>query len=123
MSVSITQDQIDHLKHRLCEITGEKLQAKRIELYGPAGRPQSPTWGMVFDGIKSGEITLKEEKRDYTGAYLNPQDVVWPAMEQKAKDLEAYSELLEREANAIIDRFVLSNVDGAVEALEAFSKL
>jgi hypothetical protein len=123
MSASITQDQIDHLKSRLCEITGEKIHAKRIELYGPAGRPQSPTWGMVFDGIKSGEITLKEEKRDYTGAYLNPQDVVWPAMEQKAKDLEAYEELLEREANAIIDRFVLSNVDGAVEALESFAKL
>jgi hypothetical protein len=119
----INQDQINHLKRRLCEITGEKIQAKRIELYGASGRPQSPTWGMVFDGIKAGEIVLKEEKRDYTGAYLNPQDVIWPAMEQKAKDLQAYEELLEREATAIIDRFVLSNVDGAVEALDKFSKL
>jgi hypothetical protein len=102
---------------------GEKIQAKRVELYGESGRPQSPTWKMVFDAIKAGEIILKPEAEGYTRAYLMPSDVEWPAMEQKAKDLEAYEDMLEREAKAIIDRFVLSNIDGAVEALDSFSKL
>ncbi len=84
------QAQREYFVRRLNEIAREKVQAKAVELYGPAGRPEQPTWGMVFEGIRTGEITLKEDKVDYTGPYLNPQDVVWPAMERKALALTAY---------------------------------
>ena len=84
------QAQRDYFVGRLNEIAGEKVQAKAVELFGPTGRPQQPTWGMVFEGIKSGEITLRADKVDYTGPYLNPQDVEWPAMEAKAAELDAY---------------------------------
>lgn len=82
--------QREYFVRRLNEIAEEKVQAKAVELYGPAGRPEQPTWGMVFEGIRTGEITLKAEKVDYTGPYLNPQDVEWPAMENKKLALEAY---------------------------------
>ena len=52
----------DYFVRRLNEIAQEKVQAKAVELFGPTGRPQQPTWGMVFEGIKSGEITLKADK-------------------------------------------------------------
>jgi hypothetical protein len=123
MSQSITNEQRIHLEQRLAEITQEKLQAKRVELYGSAGRPQSPTWKMVFDAIKAGEIILKEDAEELTRPFLMPDDVMWPAMEQKAKDLEAYADMLNREAQDVLDRFILSNVSGAVEALKAFSDL
>lgn len=84
------QAQRDYFLRRLEEIATEKLQAKAVELFGPTGRPQQPTWGMVFEGIRSGEITLKEDKVDYTGPYLNPSDVVWPAMEAKVAEMDAY---------------------------------
>ena len=84
------QTQREYFVRRLNEIATEKLQAKAVALFGPTGRPQQPTWGMVFEGIASGEITLKEEKRDYTGPYLNPSDVVWPAMEAKVAEMDAY---------------------------------
>jgi hypothetical protein len=80
----------EYFVRRVNEIATEKIQAKAVELFGPTGRPQQPTWGMVFEGIRSGEITLKEDKQDYTGPYLNPTDVEWPAMEAKKAELDAY---------------------------------
>ena len=80
----------EYFVRRLNEIADEKIRAKAVELYGASGRPEQPTWGMVFEGIRTGEITLKEDKVDYTGPYLNPTDVVWPAMENKKLALEAY---------------------------------
>jgi hypothetical protein len=82
--------QREYFVRRLNEIATEKIQNKAVELFGPTGRPQQPTWGMVFEGIKSGEITLKADKVDYTGPYLNPSDVEWPAMEAKTAELDAY---------------------------------
>ncbi len=84
------QAQREYFIRRLNEIATEKLQAKAVELFGPTGRPQQPTWGMVFEGIRNGEITLKEDKVDYTGPYLNPSDVIWPAMEAKVAEMDAY---------------------------------
>jgi hypothetical protein len=62
---------------------------------------------MVFEGIRSGEITLKEDKVDYTGPYLNPQDVVWPAMEAKVEALEAYRKQVQVEKQKAMDACML----------------
>lgn len=114
------QAQRDYFLRRLEEIATEKLQAKAVELFGASGRPQQPTWGMVFEGIKNGEITLKEEKRDYTGAYLNPQDVVWPAMEAKVAEMDAYRLKVIADKIAAKDGVML---DGAAQAaLTAFAE-
>jgi hypothetical protein len=73
---------------------------------------------MVFEGIKSGDITLKEDKVDYTGPYLNPSDVVWPAMEAKSAELEAYRKTVAVEKQKAMDAVYLDA--GAQEALKAF---
>ncbi len=112
------QEQRNYFLRRLNEIATEKLQAKAVELFGPTGRPQQPTWGMVFEGIASGEITLKEEKRDYTGPYLNPSDVVWPAMEAKVAELEAYRVTVAREKQRAMDACMLDT--DAQQALTEF---
>lgn len=111
----------DYFVRRLNEIANEKIQAKAVELYGPAGRPEQPTWGMVFEGIRSGEITLKEDKVNYTGPYLNPQDVVWPAMEAKSAELEAYRKTLAVEKQRAMDAVYLDT--SAQAALEAFQAI
>jgi hypothetical protein len=111
----------DYFVRRLNEIANEKIQAKAVELYGPAGRPEQPTWGMVFEGIRTGEITLKEDKVDYTGPYLNPQDVVWPAMEAKRAELEAYRKTVAVEKQRAMDAVYLD--DSAQAALEAFQAI
>ncbi len=108
----------EYFVRRLNEVAQTKVQAKAVELFGPTGRPQQPTWGMVFEGIKSGDITLKEEKRDYTGPYLNPSDVVWPAMEAKSAELEAYRKTVAVEKQKAMDAVYLDA--GAQEALKAF---
>jgi hypothetical protein len=108
----------EYFVRRLNEVAQEKVQAKAVALFGPTGRPQQPTWGMVFEGIKSGEITLKEDKVDYTGPYLNPSDVVWPAMEAKKAELEAYRETVRVEKQRAMDAVYLDA--GAQEALKAF---
>ena len=108
----------DYFVRRLNEIAQEKVQAKAVELFGPTGRPQQPTWGMVFEGIRSGEITLKEEKKDYTGPYLNPQDVEWPAMEAKQAELEAYRKEVAAEKQKAMDACMLDA--DAQKALAAF---
>ena len=112
------QAQRDYFIQRLNEIAREKVQTRAEALFGPTGRPEQPTWGMVFEGIASGEITLKEEKRDYTGPYLNPSDVVWPAMEAKTADLEAYRTEVAREKQRALDRCMLDT--DAQQALTAF---
>jgi lipopolysaccharide export system protein LptA len=112
------QAQREYFVRRLNEIAAEKVQAKAVELFGPTGRPQQPTWGMVFEGIKSGEITLKADKMDYTGPYLNPQDVEWPAMEAKVEALEAYRKTVEAERQKAMDACMLDA--DAQKALTAF---
>jgi hypothetical protein len=112
------QVQREYFTRRLNEIAQEKVQAKAVELFGPTGRPEQPTWGMVFEGIASGEITLKEEKRDYTGPYLNPSDVVWPAMEAKTAALEAYRAEVAREKQRAMDACMLDT--DAQKALTEF---
>jgi hypothetical protein len=101
------QAQREYFVNRLNEIAREKVQAKAEALFGPTGRPQQPTWGMVFEGIRSGEITLKADKVDYTGPYLNPQDVEWPAMEAKSAELEAYRAEVAREKQRALDACML----------------
>ena len=110
--------QREYFIQRLDEIARDKVQAKAEALFGPSGRPQQPTWGMVFEGIASGEITLKEDKVDYTGPYLNPTDVVWPAMEAKVAELEAYRATVAREKQRAMDRCMLDT--DAQNALTAF---
>ena len=106
---------------RINEIAEAKVKAKAVALFGPTGRPQQPTWGMVFEGIKSGEITLKAEKVDYTGPYLNPSDVEWPAMEAKQAELAAYRKQVAVEKQAAMDAVYLdSTAQEALRAFEAF---
>ncbi len=108
----------DYFVQRLKEVARDKVQAKAVELFGASGRPQQPTWGMVFEGIKNGEITLKEDKVDYTGPYLNPSDVEWPAMDAKKAELEAYRETVAKEKQKALDAVYLDS--SAQEALKAF---
>lgn len=111
----------EYFVQRINEVAQEKVQARAVELFGPTGRAQQPTWGMVFEGIKSGEITLKEDKVDYTGPYLNPQDVVWPAMEAKVEALKAYKATVAREKQRALDAVYLDAT--AQEALQAFEAI
>ncbi len=115
------QTQREYFVRRLNEIAREKVQAKAVELFGPTGRPEQPTWGQVFEGIRSGAIVLKADKVDYTGPYLNPQDVVWPAMEAKAKALEDYKAEIAREKQKAMDAVYLDA--SAQDALKAFEEL
>ena len=112
------QAQREYFVRRLSEIAEDKIQNKAQELFGPTGRPQQPTWGMVFEGIRNGDITLKEEKVDYTGPYLNPQDVVWPAMEAKVEALEAYRKTVQAEKQRAMDACMLDA--DAQKALDVF---
>lgn len=112
------QAQREYFVRRLNEIAQEKIQNKAVELFGPTGRPQQPTWGMVFEGIRSGEITLKEDKVDYTGPYLNPTDVHWPAMEAKVEALADYRKTVEAEKQKAMDACMLDA--DAQKALAAF---
>ena len=118
---AMTTEQRDYFVARLNEIARDKVQAKAVELFGPTGRPEQPTWGQVFEGIKSGEITLKAEKVDYTGPYLNPQDVEWPAMTEKQTALEAYRKTVADEKQKAMDACMLDT--GAQEALAEFAKV
>lgn len=115
------QAQREYFVRRLNEIAQDKIQSKAQELFGPTGRPQQPTWGMVFEGIRSGEITLKEDKVDYTGPYLNPTDVVWPAMEAKVEALATYRKTVEAEKQRAMDMCMLDT--DAQKALTAFQDM
>ena len=97
----------EYFVQRINEIARAKVQAKAVELFGPTGRPEQPTWGQVFEGIRNGDITLKEDKVDYTGPYLNPTDVVWPAMEAKRDELEAYRKTVAQEKQKAMDACML----------------
>ena len=93
---------------------------RSVELFGPSGRPQQPTWGQVFEGIKNGEITLKAEKVDYTGPYLNPTDVEWPAMEAKVAELAEYKATVATEKQKAMDAVYLdADAQKALKAFEA----
>jgi len=111
----------EYFVRRLNEVAEQKIRAKAVELYGASGRPEQPTWGMVFEGIRSGEITLKADKVDYTGPYLNPTDVEWPAMEAKKAELEAYRKTVAQEKQRAMDAVYLD--ESAQEALKAFEAL
>ena len=113
MQVPMTNEQREYTIRRLDEITREKIAAKTKELFGEGG-PQQPTWGMVFEGIASGEITLKEEKRDYTGPYLNPSDVEWPAMDAKKQELEDFREELRVKRNVVQDELMLGEASAGI---------
>jgi hypothetical protein len=97
----------EYFVRRINEIAEAKVKAKAVELFGPTGRPQQPTWGMVFEGIKSGAITLKAEKQDYTGPYLNPSDVEWPEMEAKKQELCDYQGVVNAEKQKAMDACML----------------
>jgi len=114
---AMTTEQRDYFLRRLNEITQEKLCAKAKELFGETGRPQQPTWGEVFAAIKAGELTLKEGTENNTRPYLNPDDVVWPAMEEKKAAMEAYRKQLEVERQKAQDAVMLD-----ASAQEALSK-
>jgi hypothetical protein len=118
MERNMEQAQREYFIRRLNEIAQEKIQNKAVELFGPTGRPQQPTWGMVFEGIRSGEITLKEDKVDYTGPYLNPTDVVWPAMEAKQLAMDAYRVEVDIEKRKAMDACMLDT--DAQKALAKF---
>lgn len=111
----------DYFVRRLNEIAAEKLAAKAVELFGPSGRPQQPTWGAIFDGIVTGEITLKEDQRDNTRCFLNPEDVNWPAMEAKKAALEAYRKTIAEEKQKAMDAIYLDKT--AQDALAKFQAL
>ena len=115
------QAQREYFTRRLNEIAREKVQARAVELFGPTGRPEQPTWGQVFEGIKNGDITLKEDKVDYTGPYLNPTDVVWPAMEAKREALEQYRKTVEAERQKAMDACMLDS--DAQKALAKFQDI
>jgi hypothetical protein len=108
----------EYFVRRLNEVAETKVRAKAVELFGETGRPQTPTWGMVFAAIKAGEITLKEGMENETRPYLNPQDVEWPAMEAKKAELDAYRETVRVEKQRAMDAVYLDA--GAQEALKAF---
>jgi hypothetical protein len=104
----------DYFVRRLNEIANEKLQAKAVELFGASGRPQQPTWG-------EGELTLKEGTENNTRAYLNPDDVVWPAMDAKKAELEAYRETIAKEKQSAMDAVYLDS--DAQKALAKFQAI
>ena len=113
MQVPMTPEQRDYTIRRLDEITREKIAAKTKELFGEGG-PQQPTWGMVFEGIRAGEIVLKADKVDYTGPYLNPQDVEWPAMDAKKQELEDFREELRVQRNVVQDELMLGTASAGI---------
>ena len=118
---AMTQEQRNYFIRRLDEMSNAKLQAKAVELFGPSGIPQQPTWGAIFAGIVSGEITLKEGQENNTRCFLNPEDVNWPAMDAKKDELTAYRKELAAERQKAMDACMLD--ENAQEALKAFEAL
>lgn len=111
----------EYFIRRINEIAAEKMQAKAVELFGPSGRPQQPTWGAIFDGIVKGEITLREDQRDNTRCFLNPEDVIWPAMDAKKQELCDYQGLINAEKQKALDAVYLTAE--AQKALAAFQAI
>jgi hypothetical protein len=118
----LSQEQRTHLNHRLFNIVDEKLTAKRKELFGEGG-PNTVTWGEMFEAIKNGDVTLKDDELDRTDAYLLSHHVTWPAREAKVKALADYQVELQAERQRIYDQFVFNNVAGVTDALAEFAKL
>ena len=110
---AMTTEQREYTLRRLDEITSEKIEAKRKELFGE-GNANQPTWGQVFAAIKAGELTLKEGTEDSTRPYLNPQDAVWPAMEAKKQALADYREELRVKRNEVQDQLMLGTQSAGI---------
>lgn len=127
---AMTNEQRNYMLQRLDEITQDKLEAKRTELSLDGCGPKPPTWGEVFEAIRTGECTLKEETVYLRRPYLNPSDVNWPKLDEMKAEYEAnvqalqdYKEQLQRERKKVMDKFMLAGVEGAAEALEAYAKV
>lgn len=119
--MEMTTEQRNYFIRRLDEISADKLKAKSVELYGEAGRPESPTWGMVFAAIKAGELVLKEGTEGNTNPYLLPSEVEWPALAEKKAQLDAYRKTLQAEKQKALDAVMLDAT--ATETLAKFAAL
>jgi hypothetical protein len=111
--------QRDYFVQRLNEIERDKVEAKRVALFGEGGEMQ-PTWGMVFAAIKAGDIVLKEGTETLTRPYLMPTDVEWPALEAKRAELAAYRKQVAVEKQKALDAVYLNTE--AQTALAEFAK-
>jgi hypothetical protein len=111
--------QRDYFVQRLNEIEREKVEAKRVELFGEGGE-QQPTWGMVFAAIKSGDIVLVEGTENLTRPYLMPTDVEWSALDAKRKELAAYRRTVAADKQRALDAVMLEGT--AQQALAEFAK-
>lgn len=116
----LTAEQRRYFINRLDELTQEKLEAKRKELGLDGCGPQAPTWGEVFAAIKAGECVLKDETADLRRPYLNPDDVVWPKLDEIKAQYEAntqalrdYKVTLQSERQKAMDSVML---EGAAQA-------
>jgi hypothetical protein len=117
---AMTTEQRDYMIRRMDEITHEKIKAKETELFGENGSHYQPTWGMVFEAIKAGEIVLKEGTESLTRPYLMPTDVEWPALDAKREQLQAYRETLRVERQRIMDDLMLGD---SVSALTKYAAI
>jgi len=111
--------QREYFVQRLNEIERDKVEAKRVALFGEGGE-QQPTWGMVFAAIKAGDIVLKEGTETLTRPYLMPTDVEWPALEAKRAELAAYRRTVAAEKQKALDAVMLEGT--AQQALAEFAK-
>jgi hypothetical protein len=118
----LSQEQRAHLNNRIADITADKINAKREELFGKGGNEYTVTWGEMFAAIKAGDVELKEGEEGNTNAYLLPNQVQWPARKAKVAELKAYEEQVGKESQALYDRFVFNNVSGLTDALDEFAK-
>lgn len=117
----LTLEQRNYFLQRLNDITEDKLNAKRTELFGEGGSEYAITWGMVFEAIKAGEIVLKEGQEKLTRAYLKDDDVVWDSLQAKRDELKAYKDTLANERKTLMDTVLLG--EGAVAALATYANM
>lgn len=117
--MDMDRPQYDYLQRRLNEITEDKLTAKRTELFGEGGSETAITWGMVFAAIKSGEIELKEGQEKLTRPFLKPDDVNWPALQEKILELNTYRDQLAQQRKTLEDSVVLN--DQAYQVLTKYA--
>ena len=119
MMYAMTTEQRNYMIRRMDEITHDKIKAKETELFGENGSDFQPTWGMVFEAIKAGEIVLKEGTESLTRPYLMPNDVEWPALEAKREQLRAYRETMRVQRQRIMDDLMLGDFVTALAKYEA----
>jgi hypothetical protein len=127
---TMNAEQRQYFIRRLDEITGEKISAKKKELFGDNPHHMAaPTWGQVFAAIRAGELVLKEGTEDLTRPYMMPTDCEWPELARRQAEFEAnqvalqeYRTQLAVERQGIMDTIVLAGVTGAVEALAGYAQ-